>query len=73
MNEFKSALRERYPNIHPLIFHRCVEKARSDVELFDMLDSIPTEYPIIWDENIRAWVHTDLLQKQIVEEEEKHD
>ena len=67
MNEFQCALKEKYPNIHPLLFHRCVEKAKSDVELFDMIDSLPEEYPIVWDENIRKWVHTDLLQQQLIE------
>lgn len=64
MDEIQEALRQRYPNVHPMLFHRCVEKARSNGELFDMLESLPSEYPIIWDEATRSWISTDLLQYQ---------
>lgn len=52
-------LKERYLGLHPLIFHRSVERAESVVELFDILETIPTEYPIIWDEKTKRWHHTD--------------
>ena len=61
MEEIQNALKNRYPHIHPLIFHRCVEKALSDVELFDMLETIP-DLPIVWDDSQRKWVNTDLFQ-----------
>lgn len=53
-----TALRERYPDIHPLLFHRSVERARSNGDLFDILDSIPTKYPLIWCEKSFRWVTT---------------
>jgi hypothetical protein len=71
MDEIQQALKERYSGLHPLLFHRCFEKAKSHSELFDMLDSIPTECPIIWDEKTRAWILTDLLQQQLLLKEEK--
>ena len=67
MDEVKEALRKRYPHIYPLVFQRSVEKAESDGELFDILETIP-EYPIVWDEKIRRWVHTDLLQSSEISE-----
>lgn len=65
MDAVQEALRKRYSNIHPLIFFRCLEKARTNGELFDMLDGFPQEYPTIWDEQSKSWIHTtDLLQSQ---------
>lgn len=60
MSSVQEALRDRYAHLHPLLFHRSVEKARTDGELFDLLESV-NEYPIIWDEDARAWKKTDLL------------
>lgn len=58
-------LRNRYPDVHPLIFHRSVEKAKSGGELFDILETIPVNYPIIWSEEWRQWVTTgDIFQAQ---------
>lgn len=51
-------LKKRYNQIHPLAFHRSVERAESVGELFDMLDTFPTKYPVVWDEESRRWVHT---------------
>ena len=60
--------RERYPNVHPLMFHRSIERARSDGDLFDILDSIPNEpkeYPLVWDEKLYRWVVTnDIYQSE---------
>lgn len=58
-------LKERYSDINSLIFQRSVDRAKSDVELFDILDTIPSTYPIIWDEKENRWVHTDdIFQSQ---------
>ncbi len=66
MTDIEESLRQRYPHVHPLMFARCLEKAKSDGELFDMLDSMPTEYPIVWDEPTRRWVHnSDVLQSKL--------
>jgi hypothetical protein len=68
MNDVQIALRERYSKIHPLLFHRCVERTKSNGELFDMLESLPEEYPIVWDEESKSWISTNLLQEQILKE-----
>lgn len=60
-----ASLRNRYSNIHPLIFHRSTERAKTNGDLFDILDTIPDSYPIIWDEKLYRWVTTeDLLQSK---------
>lgn len=55
------ALRKKYSNIHPLIFQRSVERAKGDVELFDILDTFPKEFPIVWNELKRIWEVTNLF------------
>lgn len=72
MDEVQEALRKRYSHLHPLLFQRSLEKARSDGELFDILESIPEAHPIIWDEESRRWIHTpDLLQSEHLREDEQ--
>ena len=61
MDEVQKALKIRYVHLHPLIFQRSLEKAASNGELFDILESIPEETPIVWDDTHRRWVHTDDL------------
>jgi len=51
------SLRERY-GVHPLIFNRCLGHAKSDSDLFDILDSFPKVFPIIWSEEDRRWITT---------------
>jgi len=55
-------LRERYKDIHPLIFHRSLEHSKTEVELFDILESMPKNYPIVWSEDKFCWVKTDLFK-----------
>lgn len=58
-------LKERYKDIHPLIFQRSIEKARTAGELFDILDSFKHKYPMVWNDQTRRWTHTnDLVQKE---------
>lgn len=54
-------LRQRYPNLPPLLFHRSIERARSNGDLFDILDGCPAKYPITWSESDYCWVTTDDL------------
>jgi hypothetical protein len=62
MDDVQLALKERYAHLHPLLFQRSLEKARSNVELFDILESIPKEMPVVWDDTDRVWKHVnDLL------------
>lgn len=71
MKEIQEAMRERYAHLHSLVFQRSVDKAKTHGELFDILETIPDEYPIVWDEEARRWVHTkDLLQAKTVKEAE---
>lgn len=63
MNKIQAALKERHASLHPLLFQRSLEKARTDVELFDILEGIPKDYPLVWDEENHCWKKTeDLLQ-----------
>lgn len=64
MDEIQRSLRKRYPNLHPLIFQRSCEKAKTHGELFDILETIPKKKPIVWDDEKRRWVTTDLLQHE---------
>jgi hypothetical protein len=54
-------LRDRYPDIHPLLFHRSLERARGNGDFFDILDSIPKKYPLVWCEASYRWVTADDL------------
>ncbi len=54
-------LKDRYAHVHPLIFHHSVNRAKSGGDLFDILDTLPEKYPLIWDEQMRRWVVTDDL------------
>jgi len=60
--EVVSKLKERYSHLPELVFHRSVERARTEVELFDILDSIP-DYPIAWDSKQRRWIKVSLLKE----------
>jgi len=55
-NDVVNKMKERYFHIHPLIFHRSVERARNVSELFDILDAFIDKYPLIWDTEVRNWV-----------------
>jgi hypothetical protein len=63
MDKTQQALQERYKETHPLLFQRSLEKSTSNGNLFDILEGIP-EFPVIWDENTRSWVTTDLVQSK---------
>ena len=65
LSDVQEALCKRYPDVHPLIFKRSLEKVKTDGELFDLLETLPQTYPIIWCEKKRAWEHTqELLQSK---------
>jgi hypothetical protein len=61
MDRIIQSLRERYSHIHPLIFKRSCEKAVTNGELFDILSSLPENYPIIWCDKDKMWKHIDNL------------
>jgi hypothetical protein len=67
MNQVLESLKKRYPDLHPLIFQRAAEKSKTNGQLFDLLETMPNDYPIVWDDEQRAFVHTeDLLQLKSV-------
>jgi hypothetical protein len=70
MNEIQKAMKSRYPDLHPLIFHRSLEKAKTDGELFDLLEGMPKEFPIVWDEDRRSWVKTDNLLQALIKKKD---
>jgi hypothetical protein len=51
-----------YFDVHPLVFHRSLEKATSQGDLFDILSEIPDSCPMIWDDSEHKWMPSDLLQ-----------
>lgn len=58
-------------DVHPLLFHRSLEKATSQGDLFDILDTIPEQFPIIWDDDQHKWENSDLLQAKEYENKAK--
>jgi hypothetical protein len=54
-------LRERYLNVPQVVFVRSLEKAKTLGDLFDMLDTFPSDYPVEWDEQERRWIHKALV------------
>ena len=59
-NEIKEKFRDRYKEIHPLIFQRSCEYALSPVDLFDILESIPP-FPFVWDQVEHLWVTKEII------------
>ena len=60
--EVVNMLRERYSQLHPLIFLRSVEHAKDAGELFEILEGFPDHYPVVWDEQERCWTKCDLIK-----------
>lgn len=48
-------LRERHAKINPLIFYRSCERAKTNGDLFDILETIPKGFPLIWSEADHKW------------------
>ena len=61
MDDVTASMRERYANVYPLIFSRSVERAKDLGELFDILEELPKDLPVIWNHEKRRWVVTDDL------------
>jgi hypothetical protein len=51
-----SNFRAKYAGVHPLVFQRSIEKAVSALDLFEILETIPSGPPFSWDEETRSWV-----------------
>jgi len=57
-------LKERYKTVHPVLFERILERAKNEVELFDILDTLPTTLPLVWDMEKRRFLPvTDILKR----------
>jgi hypothetical protein len=54
-------MRKQYKDVIPLVFHRSVEYAKDAGDLFDILEALPKELPVIWDSEKHRWVTTDDL------------
>jgi len=54
-NEVIRKLRERYRNVPEPMFFRSLEKARSLGDLFDILDTFPSDFPVEWSEAEHRW------------------
>lgn len=62
-------LKEKYSHLHPLLFHRSVEKAKSNGDLFDIVDTVPDQYPVVWNERDNRWMTLpDLFLKKEFDE-----
>lgn len=60
-SEIVCKLKSRYAHLSPLMLQRSVERATSDVELFDILDTVPDTYPLVWNNDKRRWVSAHLF------------
>jgi len=56
--ELLEKLKERYNTVDPIVFLKTVGLAKTSGELFDILEDIPKNYPIVWNPDIRKWVNT---------------
>lgn len=54
-------LKEKYSDLHPLFFLRSVERAKSNGHLFDILDTAPKHYPLMWNEQDGCWMEVEDL------------
>lgn len=59
MSQIIIKLRQRYHWVPPLIFQRCLDRAKSEVDLFDMLEAIPNNFPLLWNHVNRSWETAD--------------
>ncbi|NBT57311.1 hypothetical protein EBT16_00850 [bacterium] len=60
-------LKKRYQNLNALVFYRSLEKARDQMDFFEILESVPDRLPFSWDENEHAWVKDNdiIAQKKL--------
>lgn len=64
-SEIVEKLKERYSQIHPVIFQRMIERAKNEFELFDILDTVPESFPLVFDVSARRLTRAvGVLRKQ---------
>jgi hypothetical protein len=62
-SDLLNGFKKRYDGIHPLIFLRSLERSKSPGDLFDILETVPNDFPIVWNEGKCRWVHvSDFMQ-----------
>jgi len=49
-------IKEKYKNVHPLMFTRSIEKSKTNGELFDIISTIPEGFPVIWNDSKKRWI-----------------
>ena len=60
-SDIVSVLKSRYANLPPLLLSRSIERARNETELFDILDGVPDELPLVWSIEERRWKTCELV------------
>jgi hypothetical protein len=62
-------LKAKY-KLHPLLFRRSLERAKTHGELFDIVDAVPEKYPMAWCEKRNRWSVVENLyyNKEFLEE-----
>lgn len=50
-----TGLYERYKHVPRVLFMRSFSLAKTEVELFDILETIPQGMPMVWDNTIKRW------------------
>ena len=60
-SDIVSALKKRYANLPPLLLSRSIERAKNEVELFDILETVPVGLPLLWCNTRRRWVLCKLI------------
>jgi hypothetical protein len=53
-DNFINSIRQKYKKIHPLIFHRSLEKSERGSDLFEILQTMPRS-PFYWDDSNKKW------------------
>lgn len=63
--ELIDKLKKQYDWMHPLVFHRSVERAINSSNLFEILESVPKSGIFVWDELKSCWgVTKDLTRSK---------
>lgn len=65
-SEIVQKLRARYARLPLLIVQRSIERATTEAELFDILDSVPDSWPMVWNNVSRRWESTQLFRAPVV-------
>ncbi len=51
--EIIESLAKKFSSVHQVLFARIVERANDETELFDILDTMPDSFPMMWDSDKR--------------------